>query len=87
MIAQSVVSSRCGFLHHCRPTHRNVLRSVLLSAALGLCALSVGQSSRADELFIGDGGDSSVKYFDASSGAYLGAFVAAGSAGSTGPQG
>ncbi|KAE8759017.1 MULTISPECIES: hypothetical protein [Paraburkholderia] len=88
MIATSLVSSRRGFLQpkH-RSTYRNVLRSILLSATLGLSALSVGQSSRAQELFVGDVGDSSVKHFDASSGTYLGAFIAPKTAGLKGPMG
>ncbi|MFM0009176.1 NHL repeat-containing protein [Paraburkholderia sediminicola] len=88
MIARSLIASRCGFLHAKRRSPcRNVLRSFVLSAALGMSALSVGQSSSAKDLFIGDAGDSSVKQINASSGAFRGAFVAAGSAGLNGPTG
>ncbi|WP_341317629.1 hypothetical protein WN982_40930 [Paraburkholderia sp. IMGN_8] len=88
MIARSLVSSRCGFLQpkH-RLTYRNVLRSILLSATLGLSALSVGQVAQAQELFVGDVGDSSVKHFDASNGTFLGAFIPERSAGLNGPMG
>ncbi|WP_328807243.1 Vgb family protein [Paraburkholderia elongata] len=73
----------------CAPltNYRNVLRSILLSAALGFSVLSVSQSSRARELFVGDVGDNSVKRFDASSGTYLGAFIAPKTAGLKGPMG
>lgn len=67
--------------------YRGVFHSILLSAALGLSGWSVAQSARADELFIGDGVDNSVKAFDADSGAYLGAFIPSGSAGLSGPRG
>jgi hypothetical protein len=40
------------------------MRSILLSGALGLSTLSLGQALSAEELFIGDVGDSSVKQFD-----------------------
>ncbi|QCP52449.1 hypothetical protein FAZ95_25100 [Trinickia violacea] len=89
MIARNPVSSRFGFLQaKRRPTCRNVLRSLLLSAAVGLSALVVSQSSTAQQLFIGDAGDNSVKRFNAS-GAYLGPFVASGAAaaGLNGPRG
>ncbi|WER49961.1 hypothetical protein CupriaWKF_22930 [Cupriavidus sp. WKF15] len=66
---------------------RHLLRSLLLSASIGLIGLSVAQSSRADELFIGDLGDDTVKAFDSDSGAYLGAFVSSKSGGLHGPIG
>jgi hypothetical protein len=47
-----------------RPTGHNPMRSILLSGALGLSTLSLGQALSAEELFIGDVGDSSVKQFD-----------------------
>jgi len=64
-----------------------VVPSLLLSVALGLGGWSASQSSRADEVFIGDGGDNSVKAFDASSGTYLGAFIPSMTAGLDGPRG
>lgn len=67
--------------------HLGILRSLLLSASIGLIALSFAQSSRADELFIGDAGDNSVKAFDSDTGAYLGAFIPSGTAGLNGPMG
>ncbi len=67
--------------------YRNVLRHILLSAALGLSALSVSQPSTAQELFIGDLGDNSIKGFDVAGGTYLGAFVPSGTAGLKGPIG
>lgn len=88
MIASNLVSSRCGSLSaKRRSTYRSVLRSLVLSAALGLSAFSVGQPASAQDLFIGDGGDNSVKHFDASTGKYLGPFVEPSSAGLKGPRG
>ncbi|NOU15111.1 MAG: hypothetical protein HOO92_14315 [Methylococcaceae bacterium] len=43
--------------------------------------------ANADSLYIGDGGDDSVKRFDATTGAYQGKFVAPGSGGLNGPRG
>lgn len=67
--------------------YRNVLRSILLSAAVGLSALSISQSSSAQGLFVGDVGDNSIKDFEFASGSYLGAFVPPGTAGLKGPMG
>jgi sugar lactone lactonase YvrE len=86
MIACSV-SSRCGSLRAKRRPTRGVLRSVLLSAVVGLSALMVGQSSNAQQLFIADAGANSVKQFNAANGAYAGAFVAANSGGLNSPRG
>jgi sugar lactone lactonase YvrE len=65
-----------------------VLRSALLSAAVGFSALMVGQSSNAQQLFISDAGDNSVKQFNGT-GTYIGPFVASGAAaaGLNGPRG
>jgi hypothetical protein len=52
-----------------------------------MIGLSVTQSSRADELLIGDAGDNSVKAFDSDTGAYHGAFIPSGTAGLKGPMG
>ncbi len=87
MIACFLVSSRCGLRAKRRSACRSVLRSILLSAAVAMSAWSVGQTAKADELFVGDFGDNTVKHFDASSGAYLGTFVPSGTAGLNGPTG
>ncbi|WP_028210255.1 hypothetical protein [Paraburkholderia mimosarum] len=88
MFAYSLVSSGSRSWHtKCRFT-QGVLRSMLLSAAVGFSALMVSQSSTAQQLFIGDAGDNSIKQFNLI-GAYIGPFVAAGAAaaGLTGPRG
>ncbi|MGU7784627.1 hypothetical protein [Burkholderia sp. PU8-34] len=87
MIASNLVSSRCGSLRtQRRSSYRNVLRSLLLFAALAISVWSLGQTARAQELFIGDAIDNSVKHFDVSSGTFLGDFVPR-SAGLLGPMG
>lgn len=56
---------------------------VLLWVVLGFMASVI----HADSLYIGDGGDDSVKRFDARTGKYLGNFVAPSSGGLEGPRG
>jgi DNA-binding beta-propeller fold protein YncE len=56
---------------------------VLLWVVLGFMA----SLAHADSLYIGDGGDDSVKRFDARTGKYLGNFVAPSSGGLEGPRG
>ncbi len=88
MIARNLVSSRSGFQQAIRrSTYRSVLRSLLLSSAVGLSALVVSQSSTAQQLFIGDVGDNTVKQFDLSTGDYLGTFVSSQADGLNGPMG
>ncbi|MGU7784411.1 Vgb family protein [Burkholderia sp. PU8-34] len=67
--------------------YRSALRVILLSAALGVGALTLGHSASAQELFISDGLNNSVKQFNASSATYLGAFIASGADGLSGPRG
>lgn len=88
MDAYSLVSSGCSLREKRFSTWRSLLRTVLLSAAVGVSALMVGQSSRAQALFIGDAGanPNSVKQFDAS-GTYNGVFGTSGAAGLNGPRG
>jgi DNA-binding beta-propeller fold protein YncE len=64
---------------------RLLISMVLLGVAVVLSVIA--PPSRADSLYIGDGGDDSVKRFDASTGKYLGNFVAPGSGGLEGPRG
>jgi hypothetical protein len=87
MIACSLISSRCGSLQAKRRSTRCVLRSVLLSAVIATSAWSIGQTAMADNVFIGDAGDNSVKSFDATNGAFSGTFVASATAGLKGPMG
>ncbi|MGU7773318.1 Vgb family protein [Burkholderia sp. MR1-5-21] len=89
MIARNLISSHSGFLQAKRRSIcRRVMRSALLSAALGLGALSLTQASQAQSLFVGDGGDNSVKQLDVSNATTKPApFVASGSAGLNGPKG
>lgn len=65
----------------------NILRSLLLFASIGLVGLAAPQSSRADDLFIGDARDNSVKVFDSDTGAYLRTFTPPKTAGLRGPMG
>ncbi|MDR5748798.1 hypothetical protein QCE73_37080 [Caballeronia sp. LZ029] len=87
MIAFSVGFSRPVCLHASRPSIEGALRSVLLSAVIGLGGLLIGHSSNAQALFVGDAVDSSVKQFDVATGTYAGAFVPAGANGLNGPMG
>ncbi|WP_260463869.1 hypothetical protein [Burkholderia sp. Bp8963] len=70
-----------------RSIYRSLLRPLLLSA-VAFSAFSVDPATRAQSLFIGDGGDNSVKQFEAN-GTYVGPFVASGAAaaGLHGPRG
>lgn len=88
------MSTSTSFLSSCRRVFakrcaccRGVLRSALLVAVVGLGGWSVAQTAMADNVFIGDVGDNSVKSFDATSGAFSGTFVASKSAGLRGPMG
>jgi hypothetical protein len=56
----------------------------LLAVTIGF---GLNMPVHADSLYIGDGGDDSVKRFDASTGKYLGNFVVPGSGGLEGPRG
>lgn len=63
----------------------HIYRSVI--AAVGIALTMAGISARADSLYIGDGGDNTVKRFDAQTGTPLGVFVISGSGGLHGPRG
>src|ERR1700730_16165541 len=65
----------------------NIARRLLIFATLTLAGLLARGIALADSLYIGDGGDNTVKHFDAKTGAYLGPFVASGSGGLQGPRG
>ena len=54
MDGYSLVSSGCSLREKRCSTYRSLLPTVLLSAAVGVSALMVGQSSRAQALFIGE---------------------------------
>ncbi|MEM5342215.1 hypothetical protein [Paraburkholderia azotifigens] len=66
---------------------RGALRSALLFAVVASGSWLVPQTAVADDVFIGDVGDNSVKAFDATSGAFNGIFIAPKSAGLKGPMG
>jgi hypothetical protein len=74
---------------------RNVFALLLAGVSSGTLTAShnalaqglASQYSRTIELFVGDNGDSSVKRFDASTGAFLGTFIPAGTAGLNGLNG
>lgn len=63
----------------------------LIAVGIGLVALALaaraGAPQTTDTLYIGDGGDDTVKQFNAKTGEYLGAFVTPGSGGLNGPRG
>jgi DNA-binding beta-propeller fold protein YncE len=66
----------------------NIARYLCIHVAiLILAGLFATGIALADSLYIGDGGDNTVKRFDAKTGAYLGPFVASGSGGLQGPRG
>ncbi len=88
MDTSSLVTSGCGSSRAKRRSAcRRPLLSLLLPAVIVMSAWAVSQPSTAQQLFIGDAGDNSVKHFEASDGTYLGAFVASGAAGLNGPRG
>jgi DNA-binding beta-propeller fold protein YncE len=87
MIPSSLGFTRSDLSGQRRSACGSMLRSVLLSAVVAMSAWSVSQTSMADELFVGDNGDNSVKRFDASTGTYLGDFVPSNTAGLLGPKG
>lgn len=65
---------------------KKTLFSMLLSAAVSVSTLLTAPSARADDVFISDIGDNTVKRVNASSGAFLGTFVQS-DAGLKGPLG
>lgn len=87
MFSCSFGFSYCEQSQKARSARAGALRSLLLSATVLLSALSATQSSVAQELFIGDVGDNSVKHFDIANGTYLGAIVPSSTAGLRGPMG
>lgn len=60
---------------------------ILVALLMVSLALPVSAHDETDSLYIGDGGDDTVKRFNAKTGKYLGVFVAAGSGGVNGPRG
>lgn len=87
MTACSLVSSHSVRQTKHRLAYRRRLRFILLCAAIAVSTWSVGQRAMAQELFVGDVGDNTVKRFDVSNGAFLGSFVSANTAGLAGPAG
>lgn len=69
--------------------NNNMNKKKSLTRLIGLFFLisAISLSVQADSLYIGDGGDNSVKRFDASAGTFQGNFVAPGSGGLSGPRG
>ncbi|SEI66090.1 NHL repeat-containing protein [Paraburkholderia diazotrophica] len=62
-------------------------RSLFVGAALVIGTLLGGQIARADDIYVGDTGDNTVKRFDAATGVSRGTFVQPGTAGLNGPMG
>lgn len=60
---------------------------ILVALLMASLVLPVSAHDEADSLYIGDGGDDSVKRFNAKTGEYLGVFVSPGSGGLLGPRG
>ena len=94
MISQCFVRMASRFFLRSRNTQREkhtasntgLGRSTLLCAAVAAGTLLAGPVARADDLFIGDVGDNTVKRVDASTGSFLGTFVPT-NAGLNGPRG
>ncbi|MGF6261900.1 sugar lactone lactonase YvrE [Paraburkholderia youngii] len=63
------------------------LFSILVGAALVVGTLLASPVAKADDLFIADVGDNSVKQFDSSTGNFIGTFVPPGADGLNGPMG
>jgi DNA-binding beta-propeller fold protein YncE len=63
------------------------LRSILVAAAIAVGTLLAGPVARADDLFIGDVGDNTVKQFDSATGNFITTFVPSGADGLNGPMG
>ncbi len=72
-------------------TNNTKFRTIRFLVGIILLALAASFSfifpANADSLYVGDGGDDTVKRFDARTGAYLGEFVLPGSGGINGPRG
>lgn len=87
MISCRFDSSHCEQRPQRRSVRGSLLHSILLSAVVLLSVFPAARSSVAQELFIGDVADNSVKHFDVGSGTYLGAIVPSSTAGLRGPMG
>ncbi|MEI5996013.1 hypothetical protein H3V53_01930 [Paraburkholderia bengalensis] len=86
-MSTSFLSSVHGAPTRRRFSYRGALRSVLLFLVVVSVSWLVPQTATADNVFIGDVGDNSVKAFDATSGAFSGTFIAPKSAGLKGLTG
>jgi hypothetical protein len=86
-MSTSFLSSLRGVPAKRRCSCQGALRSALLFTVVAMGAWLAPQTATADNVFVGDVGDNSVKAFDSTSGAYSGTFVAPKSAGLKGPTG